>query len=138
MLVTIIGRADGFTESIGALMSDVDPNEYYAPYIAWAAANGIVTGFEDGTFRPDENVTREQTAAILYRYAQYKGEDVSVAESANMSFTDAAQISEYAVPAVQWACGAGIINGYPDGTLAPAASITRAEFVAMISRTTLL
>ncbi len=138
MLVTIIGRADGFTESNGALMSDVDMNEYYAPYVAWAAANGIVTGFEDGTFRPDENVTREQTAAILYRYAQYKGEDVSVGESANMSFTDEAQISEYAVPAVQWVCGAGIINGYPDGTLAPAASITRAEFVTMISRTTLL
>ncbi len=138
MLVTIIGRADGFAESDGALMSDVDPNEFYAPYVAWAAANGIVTGFEDGTFRPDENVTREQTAAILYRYAQYKGGDVSLGESANMIFTDAAQISEYAVPAIQWACGAGIINGYPDGTLAPSASITRAEFVTMIGRTALL
>lgn len=133
MLVTIIGRADGFTQSNGALPGDVDMNQYYAPYIAWAAANGIVNGFEDGTFRPDDAVTREQTAAILYRYMQYKGADVSVGENTNiLSYTDANEISEYAVSAIQWACGAGVINGYPDGTLAPTAGITRAEFAMMI------
>ncbi len=134
MLVTIIGRMEN-AQSNGASMSDVDPNEYYAPYVAWAAENGIVTGFEDGTFRPDENVTREQTAAILYRYARYKGADVSLGENADISgFTDAAEISEYALSAIHWAYGAGIISGYPDGTLAPAANVTRAEFVTMLVR----
>ena len=135
MLVTIIGRMDGSTESDGALMSDVVPNEYYAPYVTWATENGIVTGFEDGTFRPDENVTHEQTAVILYKYARYKGADVSQGESTDISgSTDAAEISEYALPAIRWACGTGIIGGYPDGSLAPKSGITRAEFAAILTR----
>ncbi len=134
MLVTIVGRMEN-AQSSESSFGDVDASQYYAPYVAWAAENGIVTGFEDGTFKPDENVTREQTAAILYRYMQYKGIDVSVGEDTNiLSFTDAGDINDYAVPAIQWACGAGVMNGYPDGTLAPAASITRAEFVTMIGR----
>ena len=134
MLVTIVGRMEN-AQSGGTSFGDVDASQYYAPYVAWAAENGIVTGFEDGTFRPDENVTREQTAAILYRYMQYKGIDVSVGDDTNvLSFTDAGDINDYAVTAIQWACGAGVINGYPDGTLAPAASITRAEFVTMLGR----
>ncbi len=134
MLVTIVGRMEN-AQSSGSSFGDVDASMYYAPYVAWAAENGIVTGFEDGTFKPDQNVTREQTAAILYRYMQYKGIDVSVGEDTNiLSFTDAGDINDYAVPAIQWACGAGVMNGYPDGTLAPAASITRAEFVTMIDR----
>ncbi len=134
MLVTIVGRMEN-AQSGGTSFGDVDASQYYAPYVAWAAENGIVTGFEDGTFRPDENVTREQTAAILYRYMQHKGADVSVGEDTNvLSFTDAGDINDYAVPAIQWACGVGVINGYPDGTLAPAASITRAEFVTMLGR----
>lgn len=84
-------------------------------------------------------MTREQTAAILYRYMNYIGADLSVSANANIpNYTDASEISEYASDALQWACGAGIINGYPDGSLAPKSSITRAEFAAMISAVSLL
>ena len=103
-----------------------------------AAENGTVPGFDDGTFKPGENVTREEAAAILYRYMQYIGADVSVGESTNiLSYIDADEISEYAVPAIPWACGAGIMNGRGDGFLTPKADITRAEFAAMISRISL-
>ncbi len=135
MLATIIGHMSGAVSGAASPFTDVDADAYYAPHVAWAAENGIVTGFEDGTFRPEENVTREQTAAILYRYARYNGADVSQGESTDISgFTDVAEISEYAVSAIQWAFGAGVINGYPDGSLAPAASITRAEFAAILAR----
>ncbi len=137
MIVTIIGRM-GAAETVGgSAFTDVEENAYYAPYIAWASENGIVSGFEDGTFRPDESVTREQTAAILYRYMNYIGADVS-AEADILSYTDASDISEYAVQAIQWARGAGVINGYTDGSLAPRSGITRAEFAAMISTVSLI
>ena len=139
MLVTIIGRMGGAETSASAAFADVDANAYYSPYIAWATENGIVNGFEDGTFRPDESVTREQTAAIIYRYMQYIGIDVSAGENTNiLSYADANEISEYAISAIQWACGAGIMKGYPEGTLAPAAGITRAELAAMISAVALI
>lgn len=139
MVTTIIGRMGAANASGGSSFKDVGADAYYAPYVAWAAENGIVSGFTDGTFRPDESVTREQTAAILYRYMRYVGADVSVGGDTNiLSFTDAGEISEYAFPALQWACGAGIINGYGDGTLAPKASITRAEFAAMVSKIALI
>ncbi len=135
MLVTIVGRMGAAETTKASPFTDVDANAYYAPYVAWAAENGIVTGYGEGIFRPEENVTREQTAAILYRYMKnYIGADVSIGENTNiLSYPDAADISEYAVPAIQWACGAGVIKGYPDGTLAPKSSITRAEFTSMIS-----
>ena len=140
MLTAIIGRLGGAETTDGStVFTDVDANAYYAPYVAWAAENGIVSGFGDGTFRPDENVTREQTAAIIWRYMQYIGEDVSTGDNTNiLSFTDAADVSEYAIPAIQWACGDGIISGYPDGSLAPKSGITRAEFAAMISKIALI
>ncbi len=135
MVTTIIGRMGAAeTADVSTAFTDIDADAYYAPYVAWAAENGIVSGFTDGTFRPGENVTREQTAAILYRYMQYIGADVSVGEDTNiLSFTDADEISEYAFPALQWACGTGVMHGYGDGTLAPKSGITRAEFAAMIS-----
>ena len=135
MVTTIIGRMGAAETADGSTaFTDADADAYYAPYVAWAAENGIVSGFTDGTFRPGENVTREQTAAILYRYMQYIGADVSVGEDTNtLSFTDADEISEYAFPALQWACGTGVMHGYGDGTLAPKSGITRAEFAAMIS-----
>ena len=140
MLTAIIGRLGGAETTDGSTsFTDVDANAYYAPYVAWAAENGIVSGFGDDTFRPDESVTREQTAAIIWRYMQYIGEDVSTGDNTNiLSFTDAADVSEYAIPAIQWACGDGIISGYPDGSLAPKSGITRAEFAAMISKIALL
>ena len=79
---------------------------YYANAVAWANANGIVSGYGSGKFGPNDKVTREQLAAILYRYAQYKKYDVSVGEDTNiLSYDDAQSISSYAIPAIQWACG---------------------------------
>ena len=139
MLVTIVGRMGAAGTTAAATFTDVGVNAYYAPYVAWTAENGIVSGFEDGTFKPDEGVTREQTAAILYRYMKYIGADVSAGENTNISvYTDASEISEYAMEAIRWACGAGLISGYPDGLLAPKSGITRAESAAMISAVSLL
>ncbi len=138
MLVTIIGRMGAAEAAPDASFADVDENAYYAPYIAWAAENGIVTGFDDGAFKPDEGVTREQTAAILYRYMKYIGATVWNGGSEGVSFNDAGEISEYAVPAVTWAYESGVLKGYPDGTFAPKADITRAEFASIISAIALL
>ena len=101
----------------------------------WAAANGIVTGYGDGTFDPDQAITREQLATVLYRYAQYKDYDVSVGEDTNiLSYADVAEVSEYAIPAFQWACGAGVIEGIGEGRLAPQTTATRAQVAAMAMR----
>lgn len=125
----------GITPEGTSSFSDVPADEWYAPYIAAAEASGIINGTSDTTFSPDDNITREQIAAILYRYASVNGVDVSIGESTNiLSYTDAAAISDYAISAMQWACGAGIINGYEDGSLNPDGSATRAEAAAMISR----
>lgn len=98
---------------------------------AWAVANGI----SDGT-NPGGAVTRQQLAALLYRYAVLSGYDVSVGESTNiLSYTDASSVAEYAIPAMQWACGAGILNGTGDGsTLSPQGSATRAQLAVMLYR----
>ena len=103
--------------------------------IMWAAENGIVNGFGPTTFRPDDTITREQFAAILYRYAKdYKGYDVSAGEDTNiLSYNDASSVSEYAIPAMQWACGAGLMNG-SDGNLLPASGATRAQAAALLHR----
>ena len=104
--------------------------------MAWAAEHGIVTGYDNGNYGPDDPITREQLAVILYRYARFKGYDVSIGEETNiLSYTDALEISQYAVSAMQWACGAGIINGTGDGsTLSPRGEATRAEAAAMLVR----
>ena len=98
---------------------------------AWAVANGI----SDGT-DPGGAVTRQQLAALLYRYAVLFGYDVSVGESTNiLSYADAFDVAEYAVPAMQWACGAGILNGTGDGsTLSPLGTATRAQLAVMLYR----
>lgn len=136
MFATVLGRMSGVTEeSTDTEFEDVDKDMYYAPYISWAVKNGIVLGYEDGKFGPDDLITREQAAAMMWRYAQYTGADVSVGEDTNiLSYTDAPQISEYAIPALQWACGADVINGYTDNTLLPQNNATRAEAAAMIER----
>ncbi len=136
MTAAILGRAEGADAAaeFENAFSDVDTNEYYAPYIAWAADNGIVNGVGDGLFAPDDNVTREQLAAMLYRCAGYKGYDVSGGDADLNAFADSGEIGEYAVPAVRWACGAGIINGNGDGTLTPLAGATRAETAAIFER----
>ena len=93
-----------------------------------------MTGYTEQTFGPNDNITREQLAAILHRYANYKGYDVSVGEDTNiLSFDDAQTISGYAVPAMQWACGAGLMQG-SNRKLLPTAQATRAQVAAMLHR----
>lgn len=136
MIVTILWRMEGQpTPKSACTFSDVNPGSYYENAIAWAAENGIVTGYSATTFRPDASITREQFATILHRYAKdYKGYDVSVGENTNiLSFTDAFSISDYAFPALQWACGAGLINGSGDA-LMPSGSATRAQAAAILHR----
>ena len=135
MLVQILYNLEGKPKGTAANFSDVQADAWYAESVGWAAANKIVTGYADGTFRPNAAVTREQAAAILYRYAQSKGIDVSVGENTNiLSYADAQQASEYAISALQWAVGAGVLNGKNGNRLAPTGTATRAEIAAIMQR----
>ena len=121
MVWAILARVDGETVTGAAWATDAR---------AWAMAEGV----SDGT-DPNGLVTREQFATMLYRYAVAKGYDVSIGESTNiLSYADFASISEYAIPAMQWACGSGIVTGVTDSTLAPQGTATRAQCAAMLMR----
>ena len=135
MIVTILYRMEGQPAvSRDCPFTDVASGSYYERAITWAAANGIVTGHSSTIFAPDANITREQLAAILYRYAVYKGLDVSVGENTNiLSYEDFASLSEYAIPAMQWACGAGILYGF-GGSLLPDAPANRLQAAAILHR----
>lgn len=135
MLVQILYNLEGKPKGTAANFSDVQADAWYAEAVGWAATNKVVTGYADGTFRPNAAVTREQAAAILYRYAQSKGIDVSVGENTNiLSYVDVQQASEYAIPALQWAVGAGVLNGKNGSRLAPTGTATRAEIAAIMQR----
>lgn len=135
MIVTILWRMNGQpAPSAACRFADVAKDSWYESAVAWAAENGIVNGCSETEFKPDANITREQLAAMLFRYAQYKGYDVSVGESTNiLSYTDSMTVSGYAIPAMQWACGAGLINGI-DGALQPAGFANRAQAAAILAR----
>lgn len=121
MVWAILARIDGETVTGAAWATDAR---------AWAMAEGV----SDGT-DPNGLVTREQFATMLYRYAVAQGYDVSIGESTNiLSYADFASISEYAIPAMQWACGSGIVTGVTDSTLAPQGTATRAQCAAMLMR----
>ena len=134
MIVTILHRLEGEPESDYDMpFTDVAEQQWYAGAVRWAAGEGIVNGVSETEFAPNSAVTREQFAAILWRYAQSKGYDVSA--SADLTgFLDYGQISEYALPALQWAVGAGVMSGRGDGILAPQGTATRAEAAAMLMR----
>ena len=135
MLVQILYNLEGKPKGTAANFSDVQADAWYAEAVGWAAANKVVTGYADSAFRPNAAVTREQAAAILYRYAQSKGIDVSVGENTNiLSYVDVQQASEYAIPALQWAVGAGVLNGKNGSRLAPTGTATRAEIAAIMQR----
>ncbi len=136
MIVTILYRLEGETDVEGLPpFSDTVPREWYIYGVKWASDNGIVAGFPDGTFKPDELITREQFAAILYRYAQFKGYDVSVGQDTNiLSFNDAFEVSDWANAAVCWAVGAGLMMGDDKGNLNPQAPASRAEAAALFQR----
>ena len=136
-LVTILWRMAGSPQVNGLMdFDDVSQDAYYTEAVRWAASEGIAGGYGNGLFGSDDPITREQMAAILYRFAQHMGYDVSIGEDTNiLSYTDAPDVSGYAVAALQWACGAGIIRGTGDGsTLTPQGGATRAQAAVILTR----
>lgn len=136
MLVTVLWRLEG-EPVVNYLMqfTDVEAESYYQEAVRWASAEGIVNGVTDTEFAPHKNITREQIATIMHRYAQYKGYDVSVGEDTNiLSYDDASDVSEYAISAMQYAVGSGLITGKTDSTLNPKDNATRAEIATILKR----
>ena len=133
MLVTVLYRLEGEPTVTGrSSFTDVRSGAYYEKAVIWAAANGIVTGTDSTSFSPDAKVTREQLAAILYRYAQYRKLDTDASAKLN-SFTDADSVSAYASEALGWAVSEGLING-ASGKLMPKGDATRAQVAAILHR----
>ena len=134
MIVTILYRLENEPTVTGTTaFTDVAADQYYANAVAWAAQNGIVSGIDATTFAPNNAITREQMAAILYRYAQFKGYDVSAKADLSV-YTDAAQVSTYATNAMAWANGAQLITGTSQATLTPAGNATRAQVATILMR----
>ena len=134
MLVTMLYRLEGSPAASGAApFPDVADGQWYAGAVAWASASGIVTGYDNGRFGPEDTITREQLATIFYRYASWKG--YTGASPAPMdSYRDADQVSPYAVDAMGWAISAGLITGTSDTTLSPSDFATRAQAAVILSR----
>lgn len=133
MLVTILHRLEGAPAAGEARFTDVAPDQWYAGAVAWAAANGIAGGYSDGRFGPDDTITREQLAAVLYRYAGCKGYDSTPAADLS-GYSDGAQVSSYALEAMGWAVTKGLINGTGNGRLSPRNDADRAEVAAVLMR----
>ena len=134
MLVTILYRLAGSPAvNGGSAFTDVASGDWFASGVAWASANGIVTGYGDGRFGPNDPITREQMATILYRYAGFAGQ--STAGQADLSgYADAGRISPYAAASMGWAVDRGLITGVSAGTLAPGGSATRAQVATILMR----
>lgn len=134
MIVTILYRLEGSPAVTGtSSFVDVPAGQWYTDAVNWAAANQIVKGTSATTFAPNDSITREQMAAILYRYAQYKGYDVT--KNADLSgYSDNGQVSAYAKDALAWANAAKLINGVTNTTLAPQGNATRAQVSAILHR----
>ena len=134
MIVTILYRMEGWPAVSGScVFQDVAPGSYYESAILWAAAQGIVKGYDDTHFGPDDSITREQLAAILMRYAAYKNQDTDVRASLN-GFVDAGSISGYATNAVAWAVSGQLLAGVGGSRIAPAGNATRAQAAAILHR----
>lgn len=134
MLVTVLYSMEGKPAVSGELpFTDVAPNSWYRAPVAWAYANGIVSGTSAATFSPDNNITREQMVAIFSKYANSKGMETPAAADID-SYIDANTVSAYAVKALSWAVGNGIISGTSATTLSPAGSATRAQCAVILYR----
>ncbi len=136
MLVTVLWRLEN-EPIVNYLMNfdDVEAESWYTEAVRWAASEGIVKGVSETGFAPNDNITREQIATIIHRYAQYKEYDVSVGENTNiLSYDDFDSISEYAIASMQYAVGSGLIKGKSESTLNPLDNATRAEIAAILHR----
>lgn len=133
MIVTILHRMEGTPAATGTAFTDVPAGQWYSDAVSWASANGIVGGYGNGLFGPGDPITREQMAAILNRYSTHKGYDTGTAGSI-AGFSDAAQVSSYAVEPMAWAVGNGLISGTGNNTLAPEGNATRAQVATILMR----
>ena len=134
MMATILWRMEGSPAPKGKnSFTDVEAGKWYADAITWTAENGIFAGYGKDKFGPDDPITREQLAAIFYRYADYKGYDLTVKGNLD-KFKDADKITDYAKTAMQWAVGNGLVKGKSSNLLDPQGTATRAEIAAMLHR----
>ncbi len=135
MLVTVLYRMEGEPAADGMenIFSDVASGSWYEDAVKWATANDIVKGYGNGEFGPNDNITREQMAAIMMRYADYKGIDTS-ARADISGFVDANEVSDWAYENMQWANAVGLINGRGNNMLVPQGNTTRAEMAAILMR----
>jgi len=135
MFVTVIGRICGVNTTLYAStpFADVNISEWYGPYVAWAAQNGIVNGFEDGTFQPNQSITREQMSLVIMRFADFQGLELADTVSGS-TFSDDRLISSWAKSAVYQAQRAGILRGRDTGEFDPKGTATRAEVCTMLNR----
>ena len=133
MLVAVLHRLEGSPQASAGDFTDVAEGDWYAQAVNWAASVGVVNGFGDGTFQPNAAITREQLAAILRNYAEYKGMDVTAADDL-ANYSDAASVSDWAKASVAWAVDQGLISGMSVDTLQPQGLSTRAQVAAVLQR----
>ena len=134
MLVTVLWRMDGDPIVNSAnIFTDVADDAWYADAVLWANTNGIVSGYGEGLFGPNDNITREQMAAILYRYAEFKGYDVSEIDNLE-AYIDVDYVSDWALAGMEWAVGEKLITGMTATTLVPQGNATRAQVASILMR----
>ncbi len=132
MFVTVLYRIENEPQTAAAAFIDIESGSYYEKAVAWASNNGIIFGISENQFAPDDNITREQMAAIIYRYATFKGYDITT--SGSIAYTDNGDISDYAKDAVIWAAEKSVMSGMADGSFAPGSNATRAQAAAVFMR----
>ncbi len=134
MLVTVLHRLEGTpSPAAGNTFTDVPSGQWYTDAVAWADQNSVVTGYGGGRFGTDDNITRQQLAAVLYRYASLKGYDIS-ASAALSQYRDADSIADWAESAMRWAVSSGVITGMDSSTLSPSGTASRAQVAVMLMR----
>lgn len=133
MIVTILWRLEGAPEGHIAKFSDAGQDDYFCKAVAWAAENGIVSGYSANLFAPNDNATREQLAAVIYRYASFKKYDMSKAAALD-AYSDKDSVSEYAIEPFGWAVANKIISGTSDSTLSPSDYVQRSQIAAILHR----
>lgn len=131
MMAAVLYNLEDGSAATSGTFNDVESGQWYADAVNWAAEHGIVNGYEDGTYRPNDNLTREQMAAILHNYAHYKGYALNATADLTQ-FTDADQVSVWAENVVKWAVGADLLHGVGDNRLSPTGTATRAEVAAIL------
>ena len=135
MLVTVLYRMENEPSASPSTFTDVEKGSWYANAVAWASSNNITSGVNEKEFAPNSNISREQIATMLYRYAIYKGYNISAAEKTSLdAYADSNEVADYANSAFKWAVGESIVSGKSETTLNPKDNATRAETAALLMR----